>query len=68
MSKVSEGFLFALAMVVVILINSCRVTIEKTTIKLDEPSKVVLEGHDYWVSGTNITHSASCPCGGGKQQ
>lgn len=62
-----EWILFAIFIVAVILINSCRVKIEKTTIKLDEPSKVVLEGHDYWVSGTNIAHSASCPCGG-KQQ
>ena len=57
-----EWLLFGIFIMAVILINSCRVTIEKTTIKLDEPSKVVLDGHDYWVSGTNITHSASCPC------
>jgi hypothetical protein len=62
-----EWLLFGIFIMAVILINSCRVTIEKTTIKLDEPNKVILEGHDYWVSGTNITHSASCPCGG-KQQ
>lgn len=57
-----EWLLFGIFIMAVILINSCRVTIEKTTIKLDEPSKVVLDGHDYWVSGTNITHSVSCPC------
>lgn len=57
-----EWQIFAIFMVAVILINSCRVKIEKTIIREDEPRKVVLEGHEYWTSGTNITHSASCPC------
>lgn len=62
MKNNKEWFLFGIFIMVVILLNSCRVTIEKTTIKLDEPRKVVLEGHEYWMSGTNITHSASCQC------
>jgi len=58
-----EFILFGIFMILVILVNSCRVRIEKTTMLTDSmPRKVVLEGHEYWVSGTNITHSASCPC------
>ncbi len=60
MSK--ESLYFVLFICFVILINSCRVQIEKTTIVDDKPRKVVLEGHEYWTSNTNIVHSASCPC------
>ena len=58
-----EFLFFCLFIILVILVNSCRVTIEKTTLTTDlEPRKVVLEGHEYWVANTNIVHSASCPC------
>ena len=53
---------FAIFIILVIMVNSCRVQIEKTTVIDYEPRKVVLEGHEYWTSNTNIVHSASCPC------
>jgi len=56
-----EIFYFVMFILVILLVNGCRVRIEKTTTTvIDEPKKVVLEGHEYWVSETNICHSASC--------
>ena len=54
-------FYFVMFISVVLLVNSCRVHIEKTTTTvMDNPKKVLLEGHEYWVSDTNICHSVSC--------
>ena len=62
MENSKEWFFFALFILVVLFVNSCRVKIERTTVVTDDIKKVVLDGHEYWVSGTNITHSVSCPC------
>ena len=61
-------FLFSIFMAVVILLNIVRVKIERTTAVMADsdksllPKKIMLEGHEYWVSNTNICHSVSCSC------
>lgn len=60
----TDKIFFAIFVATIILFNlliGCRIHIERTTIN-NEPKKLVLEGHEYWVSNTNIAHSASCPC------